>query len=63
MTFLEIIVIIFSVSFVSFILGRYVYKRIKGLPTGECASCKIRNAGAGLKEYYEEHKGQCHCSK
>ena len=56
MTLLEILVIIFSISFVLLILGRYIYKKIKHLPTGECANCKLAKKGNGLKEYYYRHK-------
>ena len=35
----EIILIIISVSFVLFIFGRMIYKRIKGV-NDECNSCK-----------------------
>ena len=52
MTFLEILVIILASSFVAFILGRYIYKRIKGLPTEECANCKMLKASKNLKKYY-----------
>lgn len=36
----EIILIIASVSFVIFIFGRMIYKRIKGMPSEECSCCK-----------------------
>ena len=36
----EIILIIASVSFVIFIFGRMIYKRIKGMPSSECSCCK-----------------------
>lgn len=38
----EIILIILSVSFVLFIFGRMIYKRIKGV-NDECNSCKINS--------------------
>jgi len=61
MTFIEILVIILASSYVFLILGRYIYKRAKHLPTGECSSCKLANLGQGLKEYYNTHK--CDCKK
>ena len=36
----EIILIIVSASFVIFIFGRMIYKRIKGMPSEECGCCK-----------------------
>jgi len=59
MKFIEIIVIILASGYVSLILGRYIYKRIKHLPTGECSSCKLAHSGQGLKEYYLKHKCDC----
>lgn len=41
MTLPEILLIIVSVSFVVFIFGRMIYKRIKGMPSDECSSCKV----------------------
>lgn len=37
-----IILIIFCVAVVGGVLGNYIYKKIKKIPTGECASCKLR---------------------
>ena len=37
----EIILIVVSASFVLFIFGRMIYKRIKGMPSDECSSCKV----------------------
>ena len=36
----EILLIIASVSFVCYIFGKMIYRRIKGLPSEECSSCK-----------------------
>ena len=40
MSFPEIILIIASASFVCYIFGKMIYKRIKGMPSDECCSCK-----------------------
>ena len=40
MIFPEIVLIIVTVSFVVFIFGRMIYKRIKGMPSEECSCCK-----------------------
>ncbi len=58
MTFLEILVIILAPSYVLFILGTYIYKRIKGLPTGECSNCKLKNANKNLIKYFNKHKDE-----
>ena len=39
MKWYEIMIIIISIIFVLFIVGQYIYKRIKHYPTGECAQC------------------------
>ena len=56
MSALEIIVIILAPAFVLLILGIYIYKKAKGLPTGECSDCKLKNAKKDLKKYFEKHK-------
>ena len=53
---IEIIVLILAPSFVLFILSSYIYKRIKGLPTGECADCGLKKASKKLIKYYRKHK-------
>ena len=40
MSFPEIMLFIVSVSFVIFVFGRMIYKRIKGMPSDECSCCK-----------------------
>ena len=54
---LEIIVISLVVSFFLFLIGRYIYKKVKGLPTGECACCH-KSTKQLLKEYHK-----CYCTK
>ena len=54
---LEIIVILLVVSFFLFLIGRYIYKKVKGLPTGECACCH-KSTKQLLKEYHK-----CCCAK
>jgi hypothetical protein len=51
----EIILIIVSASFVVFIFGRMIYKRIKGMPSDECSSCKV-NMKRAMKEAKKEVK-------
>ena len=52
---LEIVVITIVISFLTFLIGRYIYKKIKGLPTGECACCH-KSTKQMLKEYHK-----CYC--
>ena len=47
---LEILVILAVVIFLAILIGRYVYKKRHGLPTGECACCH-KNTKKLLKEY------------
>ena len=54
---LEITVIVLAVSFVLFILGRYIYKRVKGLPTGECECCH-KGVKKMLKEYHKTYSNK-----
>ena len=54
---LEIVVITVVASFFAFLIGRYIYKKIKGLPTGECACCH-KSTKQLLKEYHK-----CCCAK
>ena len=37
---IDIIILSVIVGIVLFIIGIYVYKRVKKLPTGECSCCK-----------------------
>ena len=62
---IEIIVIIVSVLIVTSVIGSYIYKRIKHMPTGDCACCNARKGAQGLKDYYYKHKDdvKCNCSK
>ena len=55
--FLEITVITIVILFFAFLIGRYIYRKIKGLPTGECACCH-KSKKQLLKEYHK-----CCCNK
>ena len=48
----EIIVIGLTIAFLTTIIGRYIYKKVKGLPTGECACCH-KSKKKLLKEYHK----------
>ena len=55
---IEILVIALVIAFLGFIIGRYIYKRVHHLPTGECACCH-KNSKQLLKEYHK----CCECHK
>ena len=62
MTLPEILFIIAIVAFVSFVFGKEIYKRIKKLPTGECACCHTKSKKL-LKAYHKKYgKKNCSCS-
>ena len=48
----EITVIMVVASFFIFLIGRYIYRKVKGLPTGECAMCH-KSSKKLLKEYHK----------
>lgn len=50
MSTIEVIVIICSISIVLAVFGNWIYRKIKGLPTGECAMCS-GNSKKLIKEY------------
>lgn len=54
---LEVVVISLTVIFLLTIIGNYIKKKIKGLPTGECACCH-KSTKKMLKEYHK-----CCCNK
>lgn len=47
---LQIGVITLTIIFFAWLIGSYIYKKSKGLPTGECANCHKGTAKL-LKEY------------
>ena len=49
---LAVICILFSVSLIGLLVGRYVYKRMHGLPTGDCSCCHI-NTKKILTKYHK----------
>lgn len=47
---IEILVIAVIVIFLGFVIGRYIYKKVHHLPTGECECCH-KSSKQLLKEY------------
>ena len=62
---IEIIVIILSVLVVSAVIGRYIYKRAKGIPTGECETCsskkKTEKMFSKIRKELDEERSTCLC--
>ena len=58
---IEIIVIIACVLIVGGVIGNYIYRKVKKLPTGECASCRKTKSGISLVDEY--HKAYCQTKK
>lgn len=60
MTPLEIIVIVVASAIVLGVFGTFVYKKIKGRPTGECASCGTKGNKL-LSKYRKKYKKKNSC--
>ena len=52
---LAIACILFSLFLIGTLVGRYIYKRMHNLPTGDCACCQI-NTKKILKQYRKNKK-------
>lgn len=52
---LEIITIIVTSVLVIAIIGKHIYRKIKKLPTGECACC-AKNKNNLVKMYHKKYK-------
>lgn len=63
---IEIIVIIASVSIVLLVFGRYIYKKIKGIPLDdECVRChsKTNKMLTQVRKELLKEKKTCNCNK
>jgi len=52
---IEIITIVITSILVLAIIGKYIYRKIKKLPTGECACC-AKNKNNLVKMYRKKYK-------
>jgi len=52
---IEIIVIATCILIVGSVIGTYVYKKIKHMPTGDCCDCPIKNKKF-VNEYHKMNK-------
>ena len=62
MNWIDILIIVLACIIVCSIIGYYIYRRIKGLPTSDCGGCA--NKGKNLdKAYNKKYKKNCNCNK
>lgn len=54
---IEILVVVATLIFLSAVIGGYIYKRVHHLPTGDCAYCH-KSKKQLLKEFYKEFPKQ-----
>ena len=52
---LAIVCVLFSLSLIGYLIGKYMYRRAHGLPTGDCECCHI-NTKKILKKYHKYKK-------
>ena len=63
MEFYEIVLIVLIIAFVVYIFGKEIYKKIKKIPTGECACCHSNSKNL-LKKYRKKYgKKDYTCNK
>ena len=55
MGLIDIIVLVTVILVVVLIIGRYIYKRIKNIPTGTCGDCSLtKDTSRALKQIRKE---------
>ena len=55
MGLIDIIVLVTVIIVVILIIGRYIYKRIKKIPTGTCGDCSLtKDANRAIKQIRKE---------
>lgn len=52
---IEILVIIIAIAFLGFVIGRYIYKKVNHLPTGECECCH-KSSKKLVNEYHKKYQ-------
>ncbi len=55
---IEVTTIILVSTFVAIIIGKYIYKKVKGIPSGGCSECHSLTGNKLVKQY---HKAYCSC--
>ena len=68
MTPADIVILVVVIAVVGAVVGTYIYKRIKGLPTGECSCCSnnmkksVKRAMKNIKlDELEDDEHECSC--
>lgn len=54
---IEILVVVATLIFLSAVIGVYIYKKVHHLPTGDCACCH-KSKKQLLKDYYKQYPKQ-----
>ena len=54
---IEILVVVATLIFLSAVIGVYIFKRVHHLPMGDCAYCH-KSKKQLLKEFYKEYPKQ-----
>ncbi len=52
---IEALVIVGAIAIVGGVVARYIYKKTKHMPTGECACCAQKNKKM-VSEYHKKYK-------
>ena len=64
---IDIIVLVVVIIVIGLIIGRYIYKRIKHMPTGECSCCSTKRGVSrmvkNVKKEIDSEKECCCCKK
>jgi hypothetical protein len=61
MQLIEIIVIISAVTVVALVLGNYIYKKVKHIPTNECNCYDIRKMKKAFNNIRNELDNEINC--
>ena len=54
---IEILAVVAILAFIGALLGRYIYKKVHHMPTGECSCCK-HGSSALVKDYHKQYPKQ-----
>lgn len=63
MNTIDIVILVLVIAVVLLIIGVYIYKKIKKIPTGDCACCGSKGNKL-IKAYNKKHHKSCNkCHK
>lgn len=60
---IDIIILVISLSIVLAVIGNYLYRKYKKLPTGDCRCCSLKAEKTLKKIRKELKKDKCCCQK